>query len=128
MDRIDIHIEVPAVPFKELSSKTDGTSSEDIREQVLTARQYQRLRFTGRRTRYNSQMSSREIRECCLLDSEGQELLKNSVHDQGLSARAHDKVLRVSRTIADLEGSSAIETHHLLEAVNYRLLDRQMWQ
>lgn len=127
VDRIDIHIEVPAVPFKELSSRTDGTSSQEIRQQVIVARQHQKQRFCGRKTRQNAQMSTREIREFCSLDPEGQELLKASVHDQGLSARAHDKVLRVARTIADLDDSPAIAVAHLLEAVNYRLLDRQMW-
>lgn len=127
VDRIDIHIEVPTVPFKELSSTTEGTSSGEIREGVVDARKIQTQRFASRATRNNAQMSSREIREFCVLDSECQEVLKNSVHDLGLSARAHDKVLRVSRTIADLDGASEIQISHLHEAVNYRLLDRQLW-
>ncbi len=127
VDRIDIHIEVPAVPFKELSSKTDGTSSETIRSEVVAARQVQSVRFVDRVTRNNAQMSTREIREFCVLDAQGQDVLKDSVQDLGLSARAHDKVLRVARTIADLEQSEAIQVAHLMEAVNYRLLDRQMW-
>lgn len=128
VDRIDLHMEVPAVPFQELSSRTDGTSSETIRRQVVSARIRQKQRFSDRRTRQNAQMNTREIREFCELDTAGQELLKNSVMDYGLSARAHDKVLRVARTIADLENEDSIQEPHLLEAVNYRLLDRQMWQ
>ena len=127
VDRIDIHVEVPAVPFQELTSKTEGTSSATIREYVVTARSLQSQRFATRKTRQNAQMSSREIREFCVLNPECQDVMKNSVHDLGLSARAHDKVLRVSRTIADLDESPEIEVHHLNEAVNFRLLDRQMW-
>ena len=127
VDRIDIHVEVPAVPFQELTSKTEGTSSATIREHVVGARNLQSQRFAAKKTRQNAQMSSREIREFCILNPECQEVMKNSVHDLGLSARAHDKVLRVSRTIADLEESAEIEVHHLNEAVNFRLLDRQMW-
>jgi magnesium chelatase family protein len=125
VDRIDIHIEVPAVPFQELTSKTEGTSSQTIRENVVAARDLQTQRFAHRRTRQNAQMSSREIREYCQLDEPCQEVMKNSVHELGLSARAHDKVLRVARTIADLEKATNIEVQHLMEAVNYRLLDRQ---
>lgn len=127
LDRIDIHIEVPAVPFKELSAERSGTSSAVMRESVVAARQIQTARFAGSRTRYNGQMTSRQIRTFCKLDEPCQELLKDSVNELGLSARAHDKVLRVSRTIADLDHSESIQQQHLNEAINYRMLDRQMW-
>ncbi|HTN77369.1 MAG TPA: YifB family Mg chelatase-like AAA ATPase [Pirellulaceae bacterium] len=127
LDRIDIHIEVPAVPFKELSAERSGTSSLQMREQVEAARQIQHARFAKSRTRYNAAMSTREIRTYCKLDTECFELLKASVNELGLSARAHDKVLRVARTIADLDASDVITPMHISEAVNYRMLDRKMW-
>ena len=127
LDRIDIHIEVPAVPFKELSADRGGTSSSDMRDLVVAARVIQSQRFAGSRTRYNAQMSSRQIRSFCKLTEDCQNLLKDSVNNLGLSARAHDKVLRVARTIADLDNSEAITANHVNEAVNYRMLDRQMW-
>ena len=127
LDRIDIHIEVPAVPFKELSAERAGTSSTQMREQVVAARQMQDRRFLGSKTRTNSQMNSRQIRQHCRLNEESQEAMRASVHDLGLSARAHDKVLRVARTIADLEQSAEIQLAHVSEAINYRMLDRQMF-
>ena len=128
MDRIDIHVEVPAADFKELSSKKLGTSSETIREQVVAARKAQLERFEGSSILYNAQMTSRQIREYCPLDAECMNLLKISVNEMGLSARAHDKVLRLSRTIADIDASDQIKIEHLSEAVNYRMLDRNLWQ
>ena len=128
LDRIDIHIEVPGVDFKELTSGSGGTSTECMREQVTTARQAQIDRFADHGViRYNAQMSSRQLRQHCKLDDGCLRLLKNSVHELGLSARAHDKVLRVARTIADLGQSSLIQSEHIHEAINYRMLDRQMW-
>ena len=127
LDRIDIHVEVPAADFKELSSKRAGTSSAEIREIVEAARKAQIERFAGNRILYNAQMSSKQIREFCPLNSECMSLLKTSVNELGLSARAHDKVLRLSRTIADLESATDIELPHLAEAINYRMLDRDMW-
>lgn len=127
LDRIDIHIEVPAVAFKELSSDRSGTSSTEMRELVVLARRAQAERFHGSRVRYNAQMSSRQIRTFCKLNDACQELLKASVNDLGLSARAHDKVLRVARTIADLDQSQEIQIPHIQEAINYRMLDRQIW-
>jgi magnesium chelatase family protein len=127
LDRIDIHIEVPAVPYKELSAERSGTTSGQMREVVIAARERQTARFEGSKTRYNGKMSSREIRKFCKLSDDCQELLKDSVNEMGLSARAHDKVLRVARTIADLDGSETIQQQHLNEAINYRMLDRQMW-
>lgn len=127
LDRIDLHVEVPATDYKELSSKVPGTSSESIRTGVVIARRMQQERFKELGILYNSQMSSKLLRGFCTLTSDCVELLKQSVNEMGLSARAHDKVLRVSRTIADLEGSKDIQFEHLTEAINYRQLDRQMW-
>ena len=128
LDRIDIHVEVPAAQFKELSSTKLGTASAEIREQVVNARKAQLERFQGTSINYNAQMSSRQIRKYCKLDSEGMNILKVSVNELGLSARAHDKVLRLSRTIADLQSSESIQDHHLTEAINYRMLDRDVWK
>ena len=128
LDRIDIHLEVPAVPFRELAAKRPGTSSDQMREAVLAARLRQAERFQGGATRSNARMTSRQIREYCRLDPAAAELLRAAVADLGLSARAHDKVLRVARTVADLDASDAIGCSHVSEAINYRLLDRGLWQ
>ena len=128
LDRIDIHVEVPAAEFKELASKEQGTSSETIREDVISARKMQEARFAETSINYNAQMSSQQIRKFCPLDDESMNLLKLSVNEHGLSARAHDKVLRMSRTIADLDGAESIALHHLAEAINYRMLDRDIWK
>ena len=127
IDRIDIHIEVPSVAFRDLSGGTPGTSSTELRGQVATARRAQAARFDGGPTRHNADMTHRLTRQFCKLDDECQNLLKAAMTDLGLSARAHDKVLRVARTIADLDGSESIRPMHLNEAINYRMLDRHLW-
>ncbi len=127
LDRIDIHIEVPAVAFRELSSASPGTSSAQMREAVAKARTTQRARFTDTPTRNNGHMTHRQIRAHCQLDEAGNNLLKASMAEMGLSARAHDKILRVARTCADLEGLEKIGSHNVSEAINYRMLDRHMW-
>jgi magnesium chelatase family protein len=126
LDRIDLHIEVPAVPFQELSATADGTASAAMRARVDEARAVQRRRF-GDGVRLNSRMTSRQMRKFCMLDSEGKGLLQTAMDDLGLSARAHDRILRVSRTIADLEGSETIRENHVSEAIGYRSLDRRLW-
>jgi magnesium chelatase family protein len=103
-------------------------ASLGMREAVVQTRTRQGDRFRGKRTHCNAEMTPRQIRESCPLDNAGLQLLKTSVKELGLSARAHDKVLRVSRTMADLEHTSEIQPAHLQEAVNYRLLDRSLWQ
>ncbi len=113
--------------YKELADRRLGTSSASMREQVIFARQIQANRFRMSKTRLNGHMTNREIREHCQLDGTGQALLKSTMTELGFSARAHDKILRVSRTIADLEGEAEIAAAHLSEAINYRLLDRQLW-
>lgn len=127
VDRIDIHIEVPAVPFKELAGGAPGTSSAQMRAEVMAARQRQAQRFEGTAVRHNADMTHRQIRQFCRLDDEGMNLLKAAMADMGLSARAHDKILRVARTIADLDQSDEIRPQHLNEAINYRMLDRHLW-
>ncbi|HVU86685.1 MAG TPA: YifB family Mg chelatase-like AAA ATPase [Pirellulales bacterium] len=127
LDRIDLHLEVPAVPFRELSAAAPGTTSEAMRSQVVAARARQQQRFAGSKTRANAHMSHRQIRTHCVLDAAGMNLLKASMSELGLSARAHDKILRVARTIADLDDADAISAVHLSEAINYRMLDRNLW-
>ena len=127
LDRIDIHIDVPAVDYKELSAKQTGTSSAEMRSLVTQAREIQETRFADSSIQFNAQMSSRQIRDFCKLNPECEKLLKQTMEDMGLSARAHDKILRVARTIADMEKAPEINVIHLQEAVNYRLLDRNMW-
>ncbi|MBX3432588.1 MAG: YifB family Mg chelatase-like AAA ATPase [Pirellulales bacterium] len=127
LDRIDIHIEVAAVPFKELAHGPPGTDSRTMGEQVAAARAVQSQRFAGSGTRTNGQMTSRQVREVCKLDSASRDMLEASVNEMGLSARAHDKILRVARTIADVEGAADLRQEHVAEAVNYRMLDRRFW-
>lgn len=128
LDRIDIHIEVPPVPFRELSDKQSGTNSESMREQVTAARQRQDHRFAGEPQSVNGKMSPRQIRKHCKLAQSAESLLKSAMEEMGLSARAHDKILRISRTVADLDDSPEINEMHLSEAINYRTLDRRYWQ
>ena len=125
LDRIDIHIEVPPVPFRELKDETPGTDSATMREQVLAARAIQRERFRDAPNSVNGTMRPPQIRKHCKLDSEAEDLLRMAMEDMGLSARAHDKILRIGRTIADLDNSEQIAAHHLTEAINYRSLDRK---
>jgi magnesium chelatase family protein len=126
LDRIDIQIEVPAVPFSELSNDAPGTSSQQMREQVTSARRIQATRFEGG-MQYNAQMNTRQLRKFCRLGSTERQLMQQHVTEMGLSARAHDKILRVARTIADLDDQSQINCEHLQEAINYRMLDRDIF-
>jgi len=129
MDRIDIHIDVPAVNFKELRGNGVplGETSETIRQRVIKARAVQLERFVGERVFSNSAMSPAQIRRFCALDAESETLLERAMLKQGLSARAHDRILKVARTIADLDEKENIASHHLSEAINYRSLDRNYW-
>jgi len=128
MDRIDIHIDVPAVKFNELRGKGSPVeeSSDVIRERVIGARERQVARFAGDGFS-NSSMSPKQIRTFCALDDQSEQLLEKAMQRQGLSARAHDRILKVSRTIADLDGSENIQPNHISEAINYRSLDRNYW-
>jgi magnesium chelatase family protein len=127
LDRIDLHIEVPGVPFQELAASADGTPSSRMRDQVLAARRRQQERFGKDSNRLNGRMTSRQLRKHCALDDEGRNLLKTAMEDLGLSARAHDRILRMARTIADLADSDAIRPSHVTEAIGYRSLDRKLW-
>jgi len=128
LDRIDLHIEVPAVKFREISSESAGESSAQIRERVIAARQRQQTRFAGKpKITCNARMGSKELKQFCALDEATKELLKFAMTDLNLSARAYDRILKVARTIADLAGSEKILGDHVSEAIQYRSLDRQMW-
>ena len=122
LDRIDLHIEVPAVPYKELRGRDDGVTSATIRERVSEARAIQR-----KRGYYNAHIPAAQLRAFCGLDEAGERTLEMAVRRLGLSARAHDRILKVARTIADLDHAASISAKHLAEAVQYRSLDRQYW-
>lgn len=129
LDRIDLHVEVPAVPFADLNAPVtkDSIGSAQLREQVQRARAVQSQRFGKDTLRLNGRMSSRLIRQHCVLDAGCQDILRTAVESLGLSARAHDRILRVARTIADLDGQFSIAPQHVTEALNYRILDRKLW-
>ena len=129
LDRIDIHIDVPSVNYRELRSGLVPESSASIRNRVIGARevQLQRLRSQGERIYANAQMSSRDIRKYCELGTDAEHLLERAMMKQGLSARAHDRILKVARTVAALAGSEVIEPGHIAEAIQYRTLDRTFW-
>jgi magnesium chelatase family protein len=122
LDRIDIHVEVPAVPYKEMRGDQRSESSAQIRVRVQSARVIQQARGF-----YNSRMPARLIRKLCSLDAVGERTLEMAVRRMSLSARAHDRLLKVARTIADLDNSDAISAKHIAEAVQYRSLDRNYW-
>jgi magnesium chelatase family protein len=128
LDRIDIHIEVTPVPFDKLSEERKGESSVEIRKRVTAARELQTTRFAElENVHYNAQMNTKQIREHCKLDEASKELLKNAMERLNLSARAYDRILKVARTIADLEGAQNITGNHISEAIQYRSLDREGW-
>jgi magnesium chelatase family protein len=126
-DRIDIHIEVASVRYKELESTKIEEKSSSIRERVNKARKVQLERYKGLKIYSNSQLLPSHMNKFCKLDEGGRELLKNAFDKLGLSARAHNRILKVSRTIADMDESEIIKTHHLAEAIQYRSLDRKFW-
>jgi magnesium chelatase family protein len=128
LDRIDLHVEVTPVPFNELSSSKNGEASENIRERVITAREIQAERYKETAGIYcNAQMNSRQLKEICVLDNASSNLLKIAMNKLNLSARAYDRILKVSRTIADLAASETIKAEHVAEAIQYRSLDREGW-
>jgi magnesium chelatase family protein len=123
LDRIDLHIEVPAVPYQELRSKDGGASSGEMRSRVAETRAIQDARGFN-----NSNIPVQELRKLCALDDTGERTLELAVRKMGLSARAHDRILKVARTVADLDHSERVSAKHLAEAVQYRSLDRNYWQ
>jgi magnesium chelatase family protein len=122
LDRIDLHIEVPAVPFQELRGREGQTSSAEMRARVLAARTIQAGRGFA-----NAQIPVNRLREVCTLDAAGERTLEMAVRRLGLSARAHDRILKVARTIADMGGHTDVHARHVAEAVQYRSLDRNYW-
>ena len=129
LDRIDIHIDVPAVNYRELRSSVAPESSSEVRARIVRAREIQLDRFARGKERIyaNAQMGSREIRKYCDLGTDAEHLLERAIAKQGLSARAHDRILKVARTVADLTGAETIEPGHIAEAIQYRTLDRTFW-
>lgn len=128
LDRIDIHIEVTPVPFDKLTETQRAESSAEIRKRVTAARELQTQRFKPyENVHYNAQMGTRLIREYCMLDAASLQLLKTAMERLNLSARAYDRILKVARTIADLEASESVASHHIAEAIQYRSLDRDGW-
>jgi magnesium chelatase family protein len=125
LDRIDLHVEVPAVSYKDLATQAPpSTSSVEILDRVQAARSVQSKRFERTRIHCNAQMSNRLIKRCCATDRESRSLLEGAIDKLGLSARAFNRILRIGRTIADLNGSDQIAVHHVSEAIQYRSLDR----
>jgi magnesium chelatase family protein len=127
LDRIDLHVEVPPVNFREMSSEKTGESSAEIRERVICARKRQIRRFASTKISCNARMGSRELKAHCALDEATKELLKMAMENLNLSARAYDRISKVARTIADLGGAETISAEHISEAIQYRSLDRQLW-
>ena len=130
LDRIDIQVEVPAVSYEEMTAKTkDGESSASIRARVEAAREFAKARFAaqGDAPSCNAAMTPSQIRRHCVLDARAEAMLKGAFESMGLSARGHDRILRVARTIADLDGSDVISAMHIAEAIQYRSLDRKYW-
>ena len=126
LDGIDLHLEVPAVPYRELSGISEGETSEAILERVMGARKIQEERFSRTRIFNNAGMNSRHLKKYCPIDAESGVLLERAMDRFGLSARAHARILKISRTIADLEGVPDIQAPHVAEAIQYRTLDRKM--
>ena len=128
MDRIDLHVEVTPVPFKDLAETPKGEKSSIVRKRVIAANKIQEQRFSGNAVVFsNAQMSSKDINKYCNLQAEGLRLLKTAMEKLSLSARAFDRIKKVARTIADLDNSIEIKTEHLAEAIQYRSLDRESW-
>jgi len=128
MDRIDLHVEVVPVAYKDLSSKSSGEPSAVVRKRVIQARKIQEERYADYPAIHaNAQMTTQLIQKYCNLDESCRNILKNAMNRLGLSARAYDRILKVSRTIADLDASENIQPGHLAEAINYRSLDRDNW-
>ena len=129
LDRIDLHVEVPAVKFREITADHTGEPSAKIRERVVAARRRQLARLgPNSRITCNARLGSKELKVHCALDETTLELLKHALNDMNLSARAYDRILKVARTIADLAESERITSEHVSEAVQFRSLDRQLWK
>ncbi len=128
LDRIDIHVEVPDVQYKDLTSEATCESSKEVRERVTEARDIQLKRYKGLKYSTNSRMSTKAIKKYCVLDSQAEELLQQAMTEINISARGYNKILKVGRTIADLDKSKDVHLEHISEAVQYRNLDRDLWK
>ena len=128
LDRIDLHVEAPAVAFDELRSTERTEPSAEIRERVVQVREIQRARFGEGKVRINSRMGSQQVRKFCALTTDAENLLRMALDSLNLSARAHDRILKVARTIADLGEAESIAPDHIAEAIQYRTLDRKLWR
>ena len=127
-DRIDLHVEVVPVPFKDLAEASSSEKSAEIRKRVIRARAVQSERYKDSKSVHNNaQMNHNDLNKFCQLNETGRQLLKTAMEKLSLSARAYDRIIKVSRTIADLENSPEIKTEHLAEAIHYRSLDRDSW-
>jgi magnesium chelatase family protein len=127
LDRIDIHLEVPRLDFEHLTDRRRGETSKDIRTRVDAARMRQKARYKDDGLHFNAHLESKELERYCILDKESEELLKLAILELGISARAYDKILKVARTIADMDNKDVVEAHHISEAIGYRSLDRNLW-
>jgi len=128
LDRVDLHVEVPPVKFREIAGDRTGETSAEIRQRVVAARRRQHDRFRSKpKITCNARMGTRELKQHCDLDEATKGLLQNAMADLNLSARAYDRILKVARTIADLAGAENISSDHISEAIQYRSLDRQLW-
>lgn len=127
LDRIDLHVEVPRIRYEQLKEKSGGEKSAYLQEKVEMAREIQQKRFASENIKFNSQMGPSEVKKYCQLDEKSEQLFKTAFNKLNLNARAYDRILKVARTIADLEEAPAIQTHHLAEAIHYRSLDRKYW-
>ncbi|MFC1752679.1 ATP-binding protein [Thermoproteota archaeon] len=127
LDRIDIHIDVPALKYKDISKAAAGELSCDIRERTKKARLIQEARFADDQIFFNAHMNHKKIKQYCTLEDGAEQLLAQAMEELRLSARAFDKIIKVSRTIADLDSKETIQPHHIAEAIQYRSLDRQLW-
>lgn len=128
LDRIDIQVELPAVEYSELSDRSEGEKSSAVRARVIEARKFAEKRFAGNKINCNAQMTTTDIRKWCILDEAGDKILKGAFESMGLSARGYDRILRVARTIADLDESENIKPQHIAEAIQFRSLDRKYWE
>ena len=127
LDRIDLHVEVVPVPFEKLAKAPPAEKSADIRKRVIAAREIQLARFANSTIYCNAQMSAQQLQQYCVLNEESIAQLRAAMQRLSLSARAYDRILKVSRTIADLEGSKDIQVPHIIEAIQYRSLDKESW-